>query len=110
MPRGGVKGNKGGKGGSRKAPEMAEFYARLDAACLDTVDYLAAVVKEAKKRLYDDEYAIVAGKGMPTNVRDWRKDGINAAGKLIQKAPERLANGDGTNLETPVIYLPKQDE
>lgn len=80
-------GNKGGKGGSRKAPEMEKFYKKLDAACLDSVDYLAAIVKKANKKLGDDDILSA----------DWRKDGISAAGKLIAKAPERIGNPDGTN-------------
>lgn len=80
-------GNKGGKGGSRKAPEMEKFYKKLDAACLDSVDYLAAIVTKANKKLGEDD--ILSS--------DWRKDGISAAGKLIAKAPERIGNADGTN-------------
>ncbi len=93
MPAAGVKGNRGGKGGSRKAPEMAQFYAKLDAACLGAVEYLHEIVREARVMGLDNS--------------DWRKDGITAAGKLIAKAPERVANADGTNLPTPILgYVP----
>lgn len=83
MPRPGV-GNPGNRGNpygnSRRAPEMADFYRRLDAACLDSVDYLVTILQKAKEKGLDNS--------------EWRKDGINAAKALIQKAPERVS-GDG---------------
>lgn len=93
---GGQPGNRGGKGGSRKAPEMKKFYEMLDKACLHAVDYLREVVDEAKRRGLEDAA--------------WRKDGITAAGKLILKAPERVGNPDGSNISGPVVYLPKRHD
>ena len=71
-------GNKGGVGGSRRKVEMDAFYKKLDAACLDSVDYLVAILKQATK---DDRFV---------TDRDWRHAGIDAAGKIIAKAPERI--------------------
>ncbi len=82
----GNKGNVNAKGGSRKAPEMLEFYAKLDAACLTAVDYLHEIVKEAQK---------------PKNFRQptWLREGVNAAGKLLMKAPERVEGNLEGNFE-----------
>lgn len=80
-------GNKGGPGGSRKTPEMRAFYEKLDAACLDSVDYLAAILKGAQK---NDKYL---------TDRDWREAGINAAGKIIAKAPERIQEDFSGSIE-----------
>ncbi len=91
-----ARGNHFAKGGSRKAPEMKSFYKKLDEACLDSIDYLRAVVLKAKKVGLDSG--------------EWRRDGINAAGKLIQKAPERVGDPDGNPIKSPVIYLPGQHD
>lgn len=78
---------------------MKEFYKKLDVACLDAVSYLHSIIIAARRR-----GALPGFSGS-----EWRKDGISAAGKLIMKAPQRLANGDGSNLDGPGIYLPNQN-
>jgi len=80
-----------GRSGRKTVSKEKEFWKRLDAAIPEAVDFCVEVIKDTRFNLLRKDIGI-------TERNQLYNIGLKASQILISKAPQRVANPDGSNL------------